>query len=65
MTAESPESRPYRIWECVLCGYQYDEAAGDPDSGIEPGTRWEEIPEDWFCPECGAAKSEFDMRIVA
>ncbi|MCI5078265.1 rubredoxin [Oricola sp.] len=54
-----------RIWECVLCGWRYDEAEGDPDGGIAPGTRWEDIPDDWVCPDCGAAKSEFDMVVVA
>jgi len=44
---------------CEICGYVYDEAAGDPDSGIAPGTKWEDVPEDWECPVCGAAKSEF------
>ncbi|MBO5770634.1 MAG: rubredoxin [Spirochaetales bacterium] len=44
---------------CNLCGYIYDEAAGDPDSGIEPGTKWEDLPEDWACPLCGAGKEEF------
>ncbi|MCT7376735.1 MULTISPECIES: rubredoxin [Chelativorans] len=53
-----------RIWECVLCGFRYDEAIGDPDGGIAPGTRWEDVPDDWFCPECGARKSEFDMVVV-
>ncbi|MGB3339412.1 MAG: rubredoxin [Devosia sp.] len=59
------EGAPYRVWECVLCGFVYDEAVGDPDSGIVAGTRWEDIPDDWSCPECSAAKSEFDMRVVA
>ena len=44
---------------CSVCGYVYDEAAGDPDSGIAPGTKWESLPEDWVCPLCGAAKSDF------
>lgn len=48
-------------WQCMLCAYIYDEALGDPDSGIEPGTRWEDIPDDWSCPECGASKMEFVM----
>ena len=61
---EDSDNRPYRIWECVLCGFVYYEAEGDPDSGIAPGTRWEDIPDDWSCPECNAAKSEFDMRVV-
>jgi len=40
--------------------YVYDEALGDPDSGLAPGTLWEDIPEDWECPECGAAKKYFE-----
>jgi rubredoxin len=44
---------------CSVCGYVYDEAAGDPDNGIAPGTKWESLPEDWVCPMCGASKSEF------
>lgn len=45
---------------CTVCGYVYDPAAGDPDSGIEPGTPFEDIPEDWVCPVCGAAKADFE-----
>ena len=45
---------------CPLCGYVYDEQEGDPDNGIEPGTRWEDIPEDFECPLCGAGKEEFE-----
>jgi len=45
-------------YEC-LCGYVYDEIAGDPDNGIEPGTKWDEVPEDFLCPVCGAPKSAF------
>lgn len=52
---------PYRKYECVICGFIYDEAEGLPDDGIPPGTRWEEIPDDWECPDCGMAKSEFDL----
>ena len=44
---------------CSVCGYIYDEAAGIPDRGIEPGTKWEELPPDWVCPLCGAPKSAF------
>lgn len=47
-------------WRCILCSYIYDPAIGDPDSGIEPGTPFEKIPEDWFCPLCGAGKDEFE-----
>ena len=46
-------------WICELCGYEYDEAAGDSDNGIAAGTKFEDIPEDWVCPLCGAGKSEF------
>ena len=42
-----------------VCGYEYDPAAGDPDSGIAPGTAFEDLPEDWVCPVCGASKSDF------
>lgn len=58
------ERGAFRIWECVLCAYRYDEALGDPDGGIPPGTLWADVPEDWVCPECGARKSEFDMAVV-
>ena len=44
---------------CAICGYVYDEAKGDPDSGIAPGTRFEDLPADWVCPVCGADKSQF------
>ena len=45
-------------YECP-CSYVYDEAAGDPDNGIAPGTKWEDLPDDWVCPVCGLGKSEF------
>ncbi len=45
---------------CSVCGFVYDEAAGIPDDGIAPGTLWADLPEDWACPLCGAAKSEFE-----
>lgn len=45
-------------WLCAACGYIYDEANGDPDSGLEPGTKWEDVPEDWVCPVCGVAKAD-------
>ena len=47
---------------CNLCGYVYDEAAGDPDNGIAPGTKWEDVPADWVCPLCGAGKEEFSAE---
>ena len=51
-------------WMCMNCGWIYDEATGDPDSGLVPGTRWEDVPEDWSCPDCGAMKSDFEMEEV-
>lgn len=48
-------------WQCVVCGWVYDEAQGDPEHGIAPGTRWEDVPEDFVCPECGVAKRDFVM----
>ncbi len=44
---------------CDVCGYIYDPAVGDPDNGIEPGTAFEDLPEDWLCPLCGVGKDEF------
>jgi rubredoxin len=46
-------------WECEVCGYVYDEVKGDPDGGAEPGTAFENLPEEWVCPICGAAKEHF------
>ena len=45
---------------CSVCGYIYDEAAGDPDTGIAPGTAWEDVPEDFVCPLCGVGKDQFE-----
>ena len=53
---------PYRKYACSACGYVYDEAVGDPDGGLPPGTRFEDIPDDWVCPECGVDKSFFDLK---
>ncbi|MFP3879414.1 MAG: rubredoxin [Dehalococcoidia bacterium] len=47
-------------YECTVCGYIYDPELGDPDGGIEPGTPFEEIPDDWVCPVCGASKEKFE-----
>jgi len=47
-------------YECSICGYVYDPATGDPDNGIAPGTSFEDLPEDWVCPLCGAAKENFE-----
>jgi len=49
------------MWRCLACGLIYSEAEGWPDDGIPPGTRWEDIPAGWCCPECGARKDDFEM----
>lgn len=54
----------YTIWECMVCGWIYDEAKGWPDDGIEPGTRWQDVPDDWLCPECGVGKEDFEMVAI-
>ncbi|MCK5264653.1 MAG: rubredoxin [Candidatus Thorarchaeota archaeon] len=48
-------------YECVVCGWVYDEEKGDPDSGVAAGTKWDDLPDDWVCPMCGAEKSEFEL----
>jgi rubredoxin len=45
---------------CSVCDYVYDPEVGDPDNGIEPGTAFEDLPDDWVCPECGVEKEEFE-----
>ena len=52
------------IWECVICGFIYSEADGLPEDGIAAGTRWQDIPNDWYCPECGVSKSDFVMQKI-
>ena len=47
---------------CDVCGYVYDPAVGDPDNGVAPGTKFEDIPEGWVCPECGASKVDFSAQ---
>ena len=47
-------------WECLVCGYIYDPAEGDSEGEIPPGTPFEELPDDWVCPECGAEKEMFE-----
>ncbi len=54
-----------RKFLCTVCGYVYDEAAGDPEQGVAPGTRWEDVPADWTCPLCGATREEFEEQSTA
>lgn len=55
-----PSTLGTRKFLCRYCGFFYDETIGLPDEGIGPGTAWENLPEDWFCPQCGTDRSEFD-----
>lgn len=55
---------PSAQWVCQVCGWIYDETVGDPDSGIPPGTRFEDIPDDWVCPECMVTKDDFVLLSV-
>ena len=50
-----------KAYMCLICGFVYDEKEGDPDSGIAPGTRWDDVPLSWRCPDCGAGKEDFQM----
>ena len=47
---------------CDVCGWEYDETVGDPDNGIDPGTKWEDLPDDFVCPLCGVGKDEFSKE---
>ena len=51
-------------FECAICGYRYDPAEDDPDNGVAPGTSFEDLPEDWVCPECGAGRRICPGRII-
>ena len=50
-----------KMYICIICGWVYDEKEGWPEEGIEPGTLWENVPDDWVCPDCGAIKDDFEM----
>lgn len=51
----------YKTYMCVVCGFLYREEEGSPEHGIAPKTRWEEVPADWTCPDCGVGKADFEM----
>jgi len=65
MLGQPPRARPstdtMKKYMCLICGWIYDEALGSPDEGIAPGTKWEDVPSNWTCPECGARKEDFEM----
>ncbi len=50
-----------RKWQCNFCAHIYDEAAGDLERGIPPGTRLEDLPDDWYCPDCGAGRDDYSL----
>ena len=54
-------SLQYKTYMCVICGFIYEEEKGLPEDNIPPGTRWEDLPETWTCPDCGASKEDFEM----
>ena len=61
-TIEKPEEdRSMESYECTICGYVYDPDEGDPDNAIDPGTSFEDLPDDWVCPVCGASKDQFEI----
>ncbi|TAM02936.1 MAG: rubredoxin [Paraburkholderia sp.] len=51
----------FKQWVCVICGWVYDEAAGAPDDGLAPGTRWADVPDEWRCPLCDVGKDDFAL----
>ncbi len=50
-------------WQCLACPYIYDPVKGDPENGVPPGTPFEELPDDWVCPECGVTKEQFEKIV--
>lgn len=64
---EAPAARSrggFKTWRCALCAFTYDEAVGMPDEGVPPGTRWQDVPESWSCPDCAASKADFMMEEI-
>jgi rubredoxin len=59
--APAPVDAPFRTFMCVVCGFIYSEAEGWPADGIEAGTRWDDVPDTWTCPDCGVTKDDFEM----
>jgi rubredoxin len=54
-------AQDYKKWQCIVCGWIYDEEISCPEEGLEPGTLWSDVPEDWLCPDCGVGKDDFEM----
>ncbi len=64
MNEAAATATAYRTWMCVVCGFIYDEATGLPEEGIPAGTRWEDVPDTWTCPDCGVTKDDFEMMLA-
>ena len=62
--SSNAQGLPFQTWMCLICGWIYDEEAGIPDEGIAAGTRWQDVPMNWTCPECGARKDDFEMTAI-
>jgi rubredoxin len=60
IAATHPQEALMQKWRCTICDYIYDPESGDPDNGVEPGTAWENLPDDWVCPDCGVEKDMFE-----
>ena len=54
-------ARVYKTYMCLICGFIYDESAGLPEEGIPAGTKWDDVPVNWVCPECGSRKEDFEL----
>ena len=61
-SSQTEEDNIMEKYVCDVCGYVYDPAVGDPDNGIEPGTAWEDVADDWVCPLCGVGKDSFSAE---
>jgi rubredoxin len=61
MAIDNATNTEFKTWMCLVCGLVYDEATGWPDDGIAAGTKWNDVPISWACPECGARKEDFEM----
>ena len=59
------DTNPKQKWVCEVCDYVYDPEKGDPDQGIEPGTPFEDLPDEWRCPDCGVGKEDFQPILDA
>ncbi|MBJ7475429.1 MAG: rubredoxin [Betaproteobacteria bacterium] len=53
-----------KTWQCIVCGFIYDEALGLEEDGIPAGTLWENVPDNWSCPDCGVSKADFEMIVI-